>query len=136
MVEYWIKAFTLFIITLGFAGLLGDLLFQLRSRRHAATGFLALLIGSLVFFPPLSLPHIPRAVLWTAALTVILLFTARPNRLPQVLLSQRFILRYACLGLVTTALWYLSVGQSLLMSALAISALFAALLSWRESLQW
>jgi len=136
MVEYWINVFTLFIITLGFAGILGDLFFQLRSRKDAVAGFLALLISSLVFFPPLSLPLIPRSVLWAAALIVTLIFAARPQRLPGTLFSQRFILRYACLAMVATALWYLSVGESPLMFVLAISAMLAALFSWRESLQW
>ena len=136
MVEYWITVFTLFIITIGFAGILGDLFFQLHSRKNAAAGFLALLIGSLIFFPPLSLTLTPRTVLWAAALIVTLLYTARPDWLPVTLFSQRFILRYACLAMVTTALWYLSVEQSLLMFVLAISAMLAALYSWRESLQW
>ena len=136
MVEYWINVFTLFIITLGFAGILGDLFFQLRSRKNAAAGFLVLLISSLVFFPPLSLPLIPRSVLWAASLIVTLLFAARPGQLPGALFSQRFILRYACLAMVTTALWYLSAEQSPLMFVLAISAMLAAVFSWRESLQW
>ena len=136
MVEYWINVFTLFIITLGFAGILGDLFFQLRSRKDAASGFLALVISSLVFSPPLSLPLIPRSILWAVALIVILIFAARPERLPAALLSQRFILRYACLAMVATALWYLSVEQSLLMFVLAFSAMLAALFSWRVSQQW
>jgi hypothetical protein len=136
MIEVWISAFTMVIITLGFGRILGDLIYQLRSHPDVPMAFLSLLVTNLVIFPPLSLPLIFRVSLWAAALSVTAIFAIRPRKIPEFLLSRRFILRYACLAMLTSAMWYLTAEQSLLMSALAASALLAALLSWRESLQW
>jgi len=136
MMDAWIAALTLFIITLGFAGILGGLIFRLRTEPKVFLAFLSLMIGSLVFFPPLSLPVMLQWLVWLAALIIAGTFAMRPANLPAFLLSRRFVLRYACLALLTTAMWYQSVGPSLLMSSLTITALLTALVSWRESLQW
>ena len=136
MFEEWISAITLFIITLGFARMLGELVYHLRNQPGLPLAFVSFIIINLILFPPLSLPVTLRWFYWVVAFSVVAIFAVRSQGIPEVLLSQRFILRYISFVMLTSAAWYLSAAQTALMSALAAVAILAALLSWRESLQW
>ena len=143
----WITSSTLFVITLGFAGLLGELIHHLRIRRSAAkqNGIQVRLAGMSVFISilvllfPLSLPGTANWLLWLAAVCVIAIYALHRRALPPRLLTRRFAWRYTSAAMLLSAWWNFSTGTalpagtSLPATLLAVSALLAALLAWLES---
>lgn len=141
MSAVWITSSTLFMITLGFAGLLGELIYTLRVRRSAAkrNGIQVRLAGMSVFVSllvllfPLSLPGMANWLLWLAALAVIAAYSLHRRSLPPRLLTRKFAFRYTSAAMLLSAWWNFTAGPSLPANLLAASALVAALLAWLES---
>jgi hypothetical protein len=134
MFSVWVSPPTIIFISLGFAGLLGDQIHQLRSHlnRHQVVAVLALI--GLVWLPPLSLPPVPQWLGWAAATLVIILFALRPNILPSQIFTHQFAWRYASLSMLLAAIWDLLAGPALPYHFLSLFALFAAFLTWKRSL--
>lgn len=152
MYSVWVSPPTIILISLGFAGLLGEqirqlhahlnqnrvqrlsferLEAQLRSNKHQLAAALALV--GLVMLPPLSLPPVSQWIGWAAAGLVILLFSFRPKGLPAGLFTCRFAWRYAAFTMLLAALWSFLSGPDLPYIILSLIALLTALLSWRRS---
>lgn len=133
MFSVWVSPPTIIFISLGFAGLLGDQIRQLRSHltRHQVAAVLALL--GLVWLPPLSLPPFQQWLGWAAATVVIVLFAARPNILPAEIFSCRFAWRYTSIAMLLAAVWDLLAGPALPYHFLSLCALVAAFLAWKRS---
>ena len=129
------------MITLGFAGLLGELIHHLQIRRsaHKQNGIqarlagLSLFVSILVLLFPLSLPGMANWLLWLAALVVIGIYALYRRSLPPSLLTRKFAFRYTSAAMLLAAWWNYSTGPSLPAYLLAISALLAALMAWLES---
>ncbi|HKJ28302.1 MAG TPA: hypothetical protein VJ965_11735 [Anaerolineales bacterium] len=135
MSAVWLSSPALFVITLGFAGLLGELIYRLREAIQIRLAALAALFASLVLFPPLSLPGVLNWLLWLLALVVVVLFALRPDPLPSLFLTRRFALRYASAAMLLSAIWNVWTWPSFPSSLLVVSALAAACLAWLESTQ-
>lgn len=133
MSAVWISSPTLIIITLGFAGLLGNLIRRLRQALQPKLAALTALLALLVLFPPLSLPGLLNWLLWLASLGVVLLFAVRPDSLPPSLHTRRFALRYASAAMLLSAWGNALYGPSFPACMIAAFALLAALLAWLES---
>ncbi len=129
----WVAYPALYIITIGFAGLLGELIFHLRSQFTPRILAAAMLLAGLVWFPPLSLPLTLQWGLWVSSGVVILLFALRPQPLPNQLFSRQFAMRYASIAMLISALWDVLAGPAFPAHALAIAALLASLLAWLAS---
>jgi hypothetical protein len=120
------------VISLGFAGLLGEQIRQLRSRisRHQLAAALALF--GLALLPPLSLPPVIQWIGWVTASLVIVLFALQPKVLPACLFTRSFAWRYASFAMLLAALWNILAGPGLPNLALSLLALFASLLCWKR----
>ncbi len=128
----WVYPPTLFLITLGFAGVLGDLIYRLRANLNLPMLVAALSTLFLVLFPPLSLPPAFQYAGWIGAVLVILVFALRPDNLPSTFFTRRFALRYAALIMLLSALWGIF-NATFPTNLLAAAALLAALLAWTRS---
>jgi hypothetical protein len=152
MYSVWVSPPAIIVISLGFAGLLGEQIRQLRSRlnqnkgksprfdrfeallrshKHQLAAVLALV--GLVLLSPLSLPPVTQWISWTAASLVVALFAIRPKVLPTGMFTCRFAWQYASFSMLVAALWNLLAGPGLPYLVLGLVALFAALLSWKRS---
>ena len=129
----WFSSPTLFIITLGFAGLLGDLIYRLRERISPQLIALCTLVLGMVIFPPLSLPLLLQRTLWGAGVIVIIAYAVRPGTLPENLHTRRFAMRYIAVAMVFSATWNILSGPSFPAMVLAVFACLAALMAWLES---
>jgi hypothetical protein len=133
MYSVWVSPPAIIVISLGFAGLLGEQIRQLRSQltKHQLAAAIALV--GLVLLPPLSLPPVPQWFGWAAAILVIALFALQPKSLPQIIFSPKFAWRYASFAMLLAALWYLLAGPYLPYLLVGLAALFASLFSWKRS---
>jgi hypothetical protein len=129
----WVSPPTIIIISLGFAGLLGEQIRQLRSHLTKRQLAAALALVGLVMLPPLSLPPVIQWLGWAAASLVIALFTFQPKVLPESIFSRRFAWQYACFAMLLAALWNLLAGPGLPYLIIFLAAIYAALLSWKRS---
>lgn len=138
MNSIWISLPVLFIINLGFAGLLGTQIYHLRAKgedRLAAAQnlLLALALGGLVWLPQFSLPNLAQWFGWLAAVLVVGLFAARPKPLPRQLWTLRFAFRYAALAMLLVALWGLLPAITAPLILLSPAAVCAGALAWLRS---
>lgn len=133
MLSVWVSPPTIIVISLGFAGLLGEQIRQLRSQLNTDQLAAALALVGLVLLPPLSLPPVTQWIGWAAAGLVIILFALRPPILPEYIYTNRFAWRYASFAMVLAALWNLLAGPSFPRPVLTLTAVLASLLAWRRS---
>ncbi|MGD2026771.1 MAG: hypothetical protein PVI99_03065 [Anaerolineales bacterium] len=133
MAVFWFSSPTLFMITLGFAGLLGNLIYHLRERISPQLIALCALVLGMVILPPLSLPILLQRTLWGAGLIVILAYAVRPSTLPANLHTRRFAMRYTAVAMVLSAIWNILSGPSFPAMVLAAFACLAALMAWFDS---
>lgn len=135
MNSIWVFPPTIIIISLGFAGLLGEQIRQLRSHLSSHQLAAALALVGLVLLPPLSLPPLTQWLGLAAASLVIILFALQPKFIPDSFFSLRFAWQYASFSMLLAALWnfFASPGQSYLV--FGVMALFAAFLAWSRSLR-
>ncbi|MEN8240982.1 MAG: hypothetical protein ABFS17_03590 [Chloroflexota bacterium] len=133
MISAWVSPPTIIFISLGFAGLLGELIRQLRSRINKFQLAAALALIGLVLLPPLSLPPVTQWFGWAAAGLVILLFAYRPQIFPAKIFSEQFAWQYASFAMFLAAIWNLVTGPSFPFIPISISAALAAFLSWKRS---
>lgn len=129
----WFSSPTLFMITLGFAGFLGDLIYRLRERFSTSLVALCAFVLGMVIFPPLSLPTLMQRILWVAGTMVILAYALRPDSLPARLHTRRFALRYTAVAMLLSAIWYILSGPGFPAMVLSLCAGLAALLAWLDS---
>jgi hypothetical protein len=133
MISVWVSPPTIIFISLGFAGLLGELIRQLRSRLNKSQLAAAVALIGLVLLPPLSLPPVTQWIGWTAACLVIFSFAFRPQILPAKFFSPSFAWRYASFAMLLAALWNLVTGPSFPFIPISLSAILAAFFSWKRS---
>lgn len=124
-------------IYLGFAGFLGSLLFQFRSRLHwSLQGFVLLLtllcFAGIAMLPPWANPLMRGPLL--VGYLVVLLFSLRPIGRPDWIWKSALAFRYLSLTLVLVVLWSVSDSASDRL-ILAPWAALAAILSWQRSNQ-
>ena len=152
MYSVWVSPPAIIVISLGFAGLLGEQIRQLHSRlkqdrgrapclgrieallrsnKHQLAAALALV--GLVLLPPLSLPPVTQWIGWVAAGLVIALFAVRPKSFPSGIFTCRFAWQYASFSMLVAALWNLLAGPGVPYLILSLTALLASLLSWKRS---
>lgn len=133
MSTVWLSSSTILLITVGFAGLLGELSYRLRKRLSTPLAVLSILVFGMVVLPPLSLPGILPWLLWVSGLSVFILYFFRPTPLPQKFLTRRFAMRFIALTMVLCALWNLLTSAGFPAVLLATFAGAAAFMAWRES---
>ena len=133
MISVWVSPPTIIFISLGFAGLLGEIIRRLRSRLNTAQLAAAFALIGLVLLPPLSLPPVTQWLGWAAAIMVILLFAFRPQILPAKIFSEQFAWQYASIAMFLAAIWNLATGPSFPFIPISVSAALAAFLSWKRS---
>ena len=133
MILMWISLTILLLITLGFAGLVGNYIYHLRSSVNSHQVASAFAIYGLVLLPPLSLPPISQWISWLVATLVVVIFAVRPIILPQQLWTIKFAFRYTSLVMVFIAIWSLAGGYSHPVIILGGFAALAALLSYLRS---
>ena len=133
MISAWVSPPTIIIISLGFAGLLGEQIRQLRAQLNKNQLAAALALVGLVLLPPLSLPPAAQWIGLAAASLVILLFALRPNILPAQIFSPSFAWRYTSFSMILAAVWNLVAGPSFPFLLVSTSAMLAAFFSWRRS---
>ena len=133
MISVWVSPPTILLISLGFAGLLGELIRRLRSRLNTSQLAAAIALIGLVLLPPLSLPPVTQWLGWAAAALVIFLFAFRPQILPAKIFSEQFAWKYASIAMFLAAIWNLVTGPSFPFIPISISAALAAFLSWKRS---
>lgn len=133
MSALWLSSSTLLVITLGFAGLLGELSFRLRERLSTPLAALAILAFGMVVLPPLSLPGMLPWLLWLSGFIVFIIYSLRPNQLPEQLLSRRFALRYIAIAMVFCVAWNLLTHAGFPALLMATFAGMTALMAWSDS---
>ena len=124
-------------IYLGFAGFLGSLLYQFRSRLHWTLQGLVLFFTLLTFvgtalLPPWSNPLMRAQLL--AGYLVVLVFSLRPIGRPDWMWKSALAFRYLSLTLVLVVLWSLTDLNSERL-VLAPWAALAAVLAWQRGNQ-
>ena len=139
MNHIWISIPTLFVITIGFARVLGCLINEWLIKRSIWLILLATPITLLVFASPLTLPSGLNWLLLTVSILVVLVYAFRPDILPQFARSRKFDLRYISVAMLLSAIWYLSEGLTLwqygstLAGMMSLAGLITGYLSWQKS---
>ena len=139
MYYYWISIPTLFLITIGFARLLGCLIREYLDTRSIGLALLAIPIGLLVLASPLTLQTPLQFLLLLTSITITIIYAFYPEILPEFAQSRRFDLRYISVAMLMSAIWYVSEGLSLWSSGPLLASLMAATgfitgyLSWYKS---
>ena len=133
MPSFWLSLPAFLAINLGFAGLLGTLIYSLRSQANTRQVAAAIALGGLVMLPPLSLPPLSQWLSWLAAILVVVLFALRPAFIPSQIWTLRFAYRYIAITMALVALWGFSSGLIPPVYVLGVLALFAGALAWHRS---
>lgn len=133
MSAIWLSSSTILLITVGFAGLLGELSYQLRKRLSTSIAVLSIPVLGMVILPPLSLPGILPWLLWISGFTVFILYFFRPAPLPQQLLTRRFAMRFIAITMVLCTLWNLQTDAGFPALLQAATAGATAIMAWSES---
>ncbi|MCB2179676.1 hypothetical protein KQH54_00990 [bacterium] len=133
MSTLWLSSSTIFVITIGFAGLLGELSYRLRKNLSFSILGLSILVFGMVVLPPLSLPGIMSWLLWASGFFVFLLYSLRPQALPQSWVTRRFAMRYIALSMVLCAVWNLLTSAGFPALLLATFAATTGLMAWQDS---
>ena len=140
MEHVWISIPTLFVITLGFARVLGCLIKEWLISRSLWLALLALPISLLVFASPLTLPSGLNWLLLITSMLVLEVYAFHPDLLPVFARSRKFDLRYLSAAMLLSAIWYLSEGLTLwqygpeLAWLMSLAGLITGYLSWQKSL--
>jgi len=140
MDHLWISIPTLYIITIGFARVLGCLIKELFISRSIGLALVALPISLLVFASPLALPPTLQWLLLIMSLIVVGVYAFRPEILPAFAQSRKFDLRYISATMLLSAIWYLSEGLMLwsygpiMAGLMSLAGLITGFLSWQKSL--
>lgn len=135
MNEYWITLAALLAVHLGFAALLGTLIYRLRASKSASIDLLLLVFGSIVFVgASLALPFGPgvRALIWVASLATTMVFAFQLEAIPD---HPGMCWYYAAGSMALILVWSLSKSWPLPMLTLGIASAAAAALAWRRALQ-
>jgi hypothetical protein len=133
MLSFWLSLPAFLAINLGFAGLLGTLIYYIRSQANSRQVAAAIALGGLVMLPPLSLPPLSQWFSWFAAILVVVLFALRPAFFPPQVWTLRFAYRYTALTMALVALWGFSTGLIPPLYVLGVLALLAGALAWHRS---
>ena len=140
MLHDWISIPILFVITLGFARLLGCLIQEIFLSRSIGLALLSVPILLLILASPLTLPPVLQWLLLSASISVILIYAFFPEILPAFAQSRRFDLRYISFTMLLSAIWYLSEGLMLwnngplLAGFMSLVGLITGFLSWQKSI--
>jgi hypothetical protein len=134
MTNYWISLAALMLVHLGFAALLGSLIFRLRAHAAEPTDLFLILFGGVVFVgASLALPFGlgTRLLFWVASLCTLGIFSFQLETMP----SHPALSWYYAAGAAGLILaWSLSQGWPLPTLSLGLSAALAAGLAWRRAL--
>lgn len=139
MYYYWISIPTLFVITIGFARLLGCLIQEYLETRSTGLALLAIPITLLVLASPLTLTTPLQLVLLLTSITVTIIYAFYPEILPEFARSRRFDLRYTSIAMLLSSFWYVSEGLALWSNGPMLAVLMGATgiitgyLSWHKS---
>ena len=133
MILMWISLTILLLITIGFAGLVGNYIYHLRSSVNSHQVASAIGIYGLILLPSLSLPPVSQWISWLVATLVVVIFAIRPTIFPHQLWTIKFAFRYTSLVMVLIAIWSLTEGYSHPVIILGGLAALAALLSYFRS---
>lgn len=135
MNEYWITLAALLAVHLGFAGLLGALIYRLRARKSASIDLVLLIFGLIVFVgASLALPFGPgmRLLFWIASLATMMVFAFQLEAIPN---HPGMCWYYAAGAMALILVWSLSRSWPMPLLALGIASAVAATLAWRRALQ-
>ena len=139
MLYLWISIPTLFVITIGFARLLGCMIQEYIETRSIGLALLALPISLLVLASPLTLPTPLQWLLLLTSVSVTTIYAFFPEILPEFAQSRKFDLRYISIAMLLSAFWYVSEGLALWSSGPMLAGIMAATgiitgyLSWYKS---
>jgi hypothetical protein len=120
-------------IQLGFAGVLGALLNQLRGSSLRWKRLAGISLGALVFVPltlVLPFPAFWQCLLTLLALNLFVLYTLHPPAIPDWLWSPGFGWRYAGFVMGLILVWSLSDGHTPEVLLLGLLAALAGTLAW------
>ena len=140
MIHTWISVPILFVITLGFARLLGCLIQEILASRSLGLALLSVPILLLILASPLTLPLTLQWLLLSASICVTLIYAFWPEVLPTFAQSRKFDLRYISFTMLLSAVWYLSEGLMLwsngplLAAGMSLVGLVTGVLSWQKSI--
>lgn len=139
MIHDWISIPILFIITIGFARLLGCIIREILATQSIGLILLSLPIFLLILASPLTLTTALQWLLFTLSISVTLIYAFFPEILPTFAQSRRFDLRYVSFAMLLSAIWFLSEGLMLWSNGPIMAGLMSAvglitgLLSWQKS---
>lgn len=135
MNEYWITLAGLLAVHLGFAGLLGTLIYRLRATKSASIDLLLLAFGAVIFVgASLALPFGAgvRTLFWLASLATMMVFAFQLEAIPS---HPGMCWYYAAGAMVLILVWSLSRSWPIPMVSLGFGSAMAAALAWRRALQ-
>jgi hypothetical protein len=135
MNEFWITLAALLAVHLGFAALLGTLVYRLRASKSASLDLLILAFGLIVYVgASLALPFGPgvRSLFWMAGLATMLVFAFQLEAIPN---SPGMSWYYAAGAMILILVWSLSKAWPVPMLTMGMAAAAAAALAWRRALQ-
>lgn len=134
MTTYWISLAALMLVHLGFAALLGSLIYRLRSHAAEPTDLFLILFGGVVFIgASLALPFGigTRLLFWIASLCTLGIFSFQLEAMPS---NPALSWYYAAGASALILAWSLGQGWPLPTVGLGLGAALAAGLAWRRAL--
>ena len=140
MIHDWISIPILFVITIGFARLLGCLIREILATQSVGLSLLSVPILMLILASPLTLSPPLQWLLLTLSITITLIYAFFPEILPEFAQTRQFDLRYVSFTMLLSSIWYLSEGLMLWNNGPILAALMSfvgmvtGFLSWQKSI--